>query len=60
MPTPNLTLLELSPEDLDRLAPITENDIVIADRAIVKASDREFVNLRLAEAVLENDPFEEA
>lgn len=48
MPQPDLTPLNLSDEDLDRLSEITEQDIVIANRAITKRLDPRFKNLLLA------------
>jgi hypothetical protein len=59
MAQPDLTPLDLSDEDLDRLSEITEQDIVIANRFITKQLDPEFKNLILAVsqelADLEND-----
>ena len=46
----DLTPLPLTDEDLDRLAPITEQDIVIANSFVKKTVDREFQNLLLAES----------
>jgi hypothetical protein len=43
-----LKALDLSDEDLDKLSPITEQDIIIANRGIVAAVDRRFKNIALA------------
>lgn len=58
MPPPNLTPLDLSDEDLDRLSEITEQDIVIANQFITRQLDPKFKNLLLAELAL--SPAEEA
>jgi len=50
MPKPDLTPLNLSDEDLDRLAEITEQDIVIANSFAIKALDPRYKNLLLAES----------
>lgn len=50
MPQLNLTPLPLTDEDLDRLSPITEQDIVIANSFVKKTIDREFQNLLLTES----------
>lgn len=50
MPKPDLTPLPLTDEDLDRLSPITELDIVITNSFFKKAVDREFQNLLLTES----------
>lgn len=50
MPQLNLTPLPLTDEDLDRLSPITEQDILIADSFVKKTVDREFKNLLLTES----------
>lgn len=47
MPQPDITSLNLSDEDLDRLAPITEQDIIIANRFVTAEVDPEFKNLLL-------------
>lgn len=44
------TPLPLTDEDLDRLSPITEQDIVIANSFVEKTVDREFQNLLLTES----------
>ena len=41
----DLTPLPLTDEDLDRLSPITEQDIVITNSFVKKTVDREFQNL---------------
>ncbi len=48
MAQPDLTPLDLSDEDLDRLSEITEQDIVIANRFITKSLSPDFKNLLLA------------
>ncbi len=58
MPQPDITPLDLSDEDLDRLSPITERDIIIADRFVTGEVDPEFENLLLAELAL--SPAEQA
>ena len=45
----NLTPLNLSDEDLDRLAEITEQDIMEAQRFIARHLDAQYKNLLLAE-----------
>lgn len=59
MPKPDLIPLPLTDEDLDRLAEITERDIVIAQGFITKRLDPRYKNLLLAESQelveLEND-----
>lgn len=50
MPQPNLTPLDLSDEDLDRLTEITEQDIVIANSFTAKHLDPLYKNLLLAES----------
>ncbi len=50
MPQLNLTPLPLTDEDLDRLSPITELDIVITNSFVKKTVDREFQNLLLTES----------
>ncbi len=50
MPQPDLTPLDLSDEDLDRLSGITEQDIMIAQRFITRWLDPKFKNLLLAES----------
>lgn len=50
MPQLNLTPLPLTDEDLDRLSPITEQDIVITNSFFEKTVDREFQNLLLTES----------
>jgi hypothetical protein len=46
----DLTPLALSDEDLDRLAEITEQDIVMANQFITRALDPRYKNLLLAES----------
>lgn len=50
MAQPDLTPLDLSDEDLDRLSGITEQDIMIAQRFITRWLDPEFKNSVLAES----------
>lgn len=50
MAQPDLTPLDLSDEDLDRLSGITEQDIMIAQRFVTRWLDPEFKNLLLAES----------
>ncbi len=50
MPQPDLIPLDLADEDLDRLAEITEQDIVVANRFITRSLDPKFENLLLAES----------
>jgi hypothetical protein len=50
MPQLNLTPLPLTDDDLDRLSPITEQDIVITNSFVKKTVDREFQNLLLTES----------
>jgi hypothetical protein len=50
MPQLNLTPLLLTDDDLDRLSPITEQDIVITNSFFEKTVDREFQNLLLTES----------
>lgn len=58
MAQPDLTPLDLSDEDLDRLSRITEQDIIIANRFATRWLDPKFKNLLLAELVL--SPLEQA
>lgn len=44
----DLTPLQLSEEDLDRLSEITEQDIVITNNFVVKSVDPQFQNLTLS------------
>jgi hypothetical protein len=46
----DLTPLNLSDEDLDRLAEITEQDIVTANQFITRSLDPRYKNLLLAES----------
>lgn len=46
----DLTPLNLSDEDLDRLAEITEQDIVEAQRFIARHLDKRYKNLLLAQS----------
>ena len=46
----DLAPLPLTDKDLDRLSPITEQDIVITNSFAKKTVDREFQNLLLAES----------
>ncbi len=46
----DLTPLPLTDGDLDRLSPITEQDIVITNSFFKKTVDREFQNLLLTES----------
>lgn len=48
MAQPDLTPLDLSDEDLDRLSEITEQDIIIANRFVTRQLDPKFKNLLLA------------
>lgn len=48
MAQPDLTPLDLSDEDLDRLSEIAEQDIIIANRFVTKQLDPKFKNLLLA------------
>ena len=48
MAQPDLTPLDLSDEDLDRLSEITEQDIIIANRFVTRRLDPKFKNLLLA------------
>lgn len=50
MPQPNLTPLDLSDEDLDRLAEITEQDIILANSFAARHLDPLYKNLLLAES----------
>lgn len=50
MAKPDLTPLRLSDEDLDRLAEITEQDIIEAQRFITQHLDKLYKNLLLAES----------
>ncbi|KKM97689.1 hypothetical protein LCGC14_1165490 [marine sediment metagenome] len=52
MPQLNLTPLPLTDEDLDRLAEITERDIIQAQSFATKHLDPKYKNLLLAEIVL--------
>ena len=46
----DLTPLPLDDEDLDRLSPITEQDIVITNSFVKKTVDRAFENLLLSQS----------
>lgn len=50
MPKPDLTPLNLSDEDLDRLAEITEQDIILAQRFAARNMEQRYKNLLLAES----------
>ena len=50
MPQLSLTPLPLTDEDLDRLSPITEQDIVITNSFAMKALDLLYKNLLLTES----------
>ena len=50
MAQPDLTPLNLSDEDLDRLAEITEQDIILAQRFAARNMRRRYKNLLLAES----------
>lgn len=50
MPQPDLTPLPLTDEDLDRLAEITEADIILAQSFAMKHIDPRYKNLLLAES----------
>lgn len=50
MAQPDLTPLNLSDEDLDRLAEITEQDIILAQRFAARNMERLYKNLLLAES----------
>ncbi len=50
MPQLNLTPLPLTDEDLDRLAEITEADIILAQSFATKHLDPRYKNLLLAES----------
>lgn len=50
MAQPDLTPLPLTDEDLDRLSPITEQDIVITNSFVKRTVDREFENLLLTKS----------
>lgn len=50
MPKPDLTPLDLSDEDLDRLAEITERDIILAQRFAARNMEQRYKNLLLAES----------
>ena len=50
MPQLNLTPLRLTDEDLDRLAEITERDIIQAQSFATKHLDPKYKNLLLAES----------
>jgi adenosine/AMP kinase len=50
MPQPNLTPLDLSDKDLDRLSAPTEQDIVITNSFVTKVVDQLYKNLLLAES----------
>lgn len=57
MPKPDLTPLPLTDEDLDRLAEITEADIILAQSFATKQFDPRYKNLLLAESqeLVENE-----
>ena len=50
----DLTLLDLSDEDLDKLSEITEQDIILAQQLFVKSVAPAFKNLLLAEVAIED------
>ena len=50
MAQPDLTPLDLSDEDLDRLAEITEQDIILAQRFAARNMEQRYKNLLLAES----------
>lgn len=50
MPKPDLAPLDLSDEDLDRLAEITEQDIILAQRFAARNMEQLYKNLLLAES----------